>query len=33
MLDCLNSAWDEIKDRKGKVKDGSFVKEADLDDR
>lgn len=31
LLDCLNSAWGEIKDRKGEVKDGSFVKEADLD--
>lgn len=33
LLDCLNSAWGEIKDRKGEVKDGSFVKEEDLDDR
>lgn len=31
LLDCLNSAWGEIKDRKGEVKDGSFVKEEDLD--
>lgn len=31
LLDCLNFAWSEIKDRKGKVKDGSFVKESDLD--
>lgn len=30
LLDCLNSAWGEIKDRKGKVIEGSFVKEADL---
>ena len=30
LLDCLNSAWNEIKDRKGEVKDGSFVKESDL---
>lgn len=30
LLDCLNSAWNEIKDRKGEVKDGSFVKEEDL---
>lgn len=30
LLDCLNSAWNEIKDRKGQVKNGSFVKEADL---
>ena len=31
LLDCLNSAWGEIKDRKGEVKDGSFIKESDLD--
>lgn len=31
LLDCLNFAWGEIKDRKGEVKDGSFVKESDLD--
>ena len=30
LLDCLNSAWGEIKDRKGQVKNGSFVKESDL---
>lgn len=30
LLDCLNSAWNEIKDRKGQVKNGSFVKEEDL---
>lgn len=30
LLDCLNSAWGEIKDRKGEVKNGSFVKESDL---
>lgn len=27
---CLQIAWDEIKDRKGKMVDGVFVKEADL---
>ena len=27
---CLESAYEEIKDRKGKVIDGVFVKEADL---
>lgn len=32
LLDCLNSAWGEIKDRKGEVKNGSFVKEEDLND-
>lgn len=31
LLDCLNSAWNEVKDRKGEVKDGSFIKESDLD--
>lgn len=31
LLDCLNFAWGEIKDRKGEVKDGTFVKEEDLD--
>lgn len=30
LLDCLNFAWDEIKDRKGEIKNGSFVKEEDL---
>ncbi len=28
--DCLQIAYDEIKDRKGKMIDGVFVKEADL---
>ena len=27
---CLAKAWDDIKDRKGKMVDGVFVKEADL---
>lgn len=27
---CIAMAWDEIKDRKGKMIDGVFVKEADL---
>lgn len=27
---CLNKAWDDIKDRKGKMVDGVFVKEDDL---
>lgn len=27
---CLAKAWDDIKDRKGKMVDGIFVKEADL---
>jgi hypothetical protein len=25
--DCLQAAWDEIKDRKGKTVNGVFVKE------
>jgi uncharacterized protein YabN with tetrapyrrole methylase and pyrophosphatase domain len=28
--DCLEKAWDDIKDRKGKMIDGIFVKESDL---
>lgn len=29
--ECLQQAWEEIKNRKGKMsKDGSFIKEADL---
>lgn len=27
---CIAIAWDEIKDRKGRMIDGVFVKEADL---
>jgi NTP pyrophosphatase (non-canonical NTP hydrolase) len=27
---CLEKAWDDIKDRKGKMVDGVFVKESDL---
>ena len=27
---CLAKAWDDIKDRKGRMGDGVFVKEADL---
>ena len=30
ITDCLASAYEEIKDRKGKVIDGMFWKEADL---
>lgn len=29
-LDCVDMAWNEIKDRKGRMIDGVFVKEADL---
>lgn len=28
--DCVQSAWEEIKDRKGKMIDGVFVKEEDI---
>ena len=28
--ECLAKAWDDIKDRKGRMVDGIFVKEADL---
>ncbi|GIO22447.1 hypothetical protein [Oceanobacillus sp. J11TS1] len=28
--DCVNMAYDEIKDRKGKTVNGMFVKEEDL---
>jgi NTP pyrophosphatase (non-canonical NTP hydrolase) len=28
--ECLDQAWKDIKDRKGKMIDGIFVKEADL---
>jgi NTP pyrophosphatase (non-canonical NTP hydrolase) len=30
LSECLNKAWNDIKHRKGKMKDGIFVKEADL---
>jgi len=30
MEECLAVAWEDIKDRKGKMIDGIFVKEADL---
>lgn len=28
--DCIELAWNEIKDRKGKMQNGIFIKEADL---
>ena len=31
MQECLETAWDDIKDRKGQMIDGIFVKEADLE--
>lgn len=27
---CIDHSWDEIKDRKGQMRNGVFVKEADL---
>lgn len=30
--ECILVAWEEIKDRKGRMIDGTFVKEADLKD-
>lgn len=32
LFECLQIAYDDIKDRKGKMVDGVFVKEADLED-
>lgn len=28
--DCIETAWNEIKDRKGKMVNGTFIKESDL---
>jgi len=28
--ECLGQAWNDIKDRKGQMRDGVFIKEADL---
>ncbi|MQF98094.1 MAG: hypothetical protein FI729_00990 [SAR202 cluster bacterium] len=30
LADCLSKAWDDIKDRKGRMVDGIFIKETDL---
>jgi len=27
--DCIDAAWQQIRDRKGKMVDGIFIKEAD----
>ena len=32
LTDCLNHAYNDIKDRKGQMIDGIFVKEGDIDD-
>ena len=29
LKECLEKAWDDIKDRKGKMADGIFIKEGD----
>ena len=29
LTDCLETAWNDIKDRKGRMVDGIFVKEGD----
>ena len=29
LTECLEKAWDDIKDRKGKMVDGIFIKEGD----
>jgi len=30
ITECVRTAWDDIKDRRGKMVDGVFVKEGDL---
>ena len=30
IADCIDHAWHEIKDRKGRMVDGIFIKESDL---
>ena len=30
LIDCVEHAWEEIKDRKGQVVNGKWVKETDL---
>ena len=30
LTDCVRKAWDDIKDRKGQMRDGVFVKQDDL---
>jgi NTP pyrophosphatase (non-canonical NTP hydrolase) len=30
MMECMEQAWNDIKDRKGRMVDGVFVKEEDL---
>ena len=33
LTECLEQAWDDIKDRKGRMVDGVFVKEEDEDEQ
>ena len=30
LTECVRQAWDDIKDRKGQMRDGVFIKEEDL---
>jgi len=30
LAECIDAAWDEIKDRKGRLEDGLFKKDSDL---
>jgi len=30
LTQCVRKAWDDIKDRKGQMRDGVFIKEEDL---
>ena len=32
LTECLELAWNEIKDRQGKMVDGVFVKSSDLEE-
>ena len=31
LYECLEVSWEDIKDRRGKMVDGVFIKEVDLD--
>ena len=33
LVDCLQYSWNEIKNRQGKMINGVFVKESDLNDK
>jgi hypothetical protein len=32
VFECLDQAWNDIKDRKGRMVDGIFIKEGDDDE-